>query len=264
MSVYTFTTDFGLCDHYAASLKGEILKLEAAATLIDVTHECSILQWMNAAFILANTLPHFPQGTVHIVAVNIFYTSKAKLICCNVRGQWLIMPDNGLIGILFADLMPEVFEVKLLNGENYFRDYLKIYARVAYALAQNKAATLDLQTISEFRLYNPHRPYATEKQLHGQVVHINHYGNAVTNITKDLFESEWKNRPYKIFDKSRENGSQILDAYISSKESQKIIFFNAHGFLEIAMHGGAASKLFNLKYGDNIVIQFSEIQNPIR
>ena len=62
----TLTTDFGVRDAYVAAMKGVMLSLEPALRLIDVSHEVTPHDVMEAAFLLRQVVPHYPTGTVHV------------------------------------------------------------------------------------------------------------------------------------------------------------------------------------------------------
>ncbi|PSQ73194.1 MAG: hypothetical protein BRD39_04745 [Bacteroidetes bacterium QH_9_64_21] len=66
----TITTDFGTEDAYVPSMKGTMLSICPEARLVDVTHEISPQDVMEAAFVLRSTRAHFPDETIHLVVVD--------------------------------------------------------------------------------------------------------------------------------------------------------------------------------------------------
>jgi len=68
--VITLTTDFGLSDHFAATMKGVILGICPAAEIVDISHEVGAFAVTEAAFLLAQAYCYFPRGTVHIVVID--------------------------------------------------------------------------------------------------------------------------------------------------------------------------------------------------
>ncbi|TEB40897.1 hypothetical protein D0809_28275, partial [Flavobacterium circumlabens] len=102
--------------------------------------------------------------------------------------------------------------------------------------------------------------------------YIDHFGNIVTNISKQQFLEVAKGRKYEIVMKPK-NIKTILPAYsaiatsekypIKTYEGEKLAIFNEAGFLEIAIFRsnpskvGSANSLLGLNYRDVITVQFS-------
>jgi len=70
MHIITLTSDWKEYDFYVASLKGKLLSICPEATLVDITHSIKPFNTAEAAFVLKNSYPHFPDNTIHIIAVN--------------------------------------------------------------------------------------------------------------------------------------------------------------------------------------------------
>ena len=68
--IITLTTDFGLSDHYAGAMKGVILSICPQAEIVDLSHEVGAYEVVEGAFLLAQTYPYFPSGTVHVVVID--------------------------------------------------------------------------------------------------------------------------------------------------------------------------------------------------
>ena len=66
----TFTTDFGLSDHFVGAMKGVVAGIAPAARVIDITHDVAPYNVTEAAFIIAEAWPYFPKGTIHVVVVD--------------------------------------------------------------------------------------------------------------------------------------------------------------------------------------------------
>ena len=80
MSIITITTDFGVKDYMLAAVKGSILKELPDACLVDVSHHISPFDLEEAAYIVKNVYPNFPQGTVHIIGVDALPNKHKKLL----------------------------------------------------------------------------------------------------------------------------------------------------------------------------------------
>jgi S-adenosylmethionine hydrolase len=93
----------------------------------------------------------------------------------------------------------------------------------------------------------------------GHILYIDSHGNAITNITRELFYSSAKGRPYSIFINSdRYRISEVSSAYADVKSGMPVAFFNSQELLEIAVSYGNASHLYRLDGAGRITIEFKE------
>ena len=88
MDIVTLTTDFGTSDYYAAMLKGEILLSAPKSRIIDITHNISRHDIMEAAFFVKGIYRHFPKTTLHLIAVNTYYAEHNQLILFEHEGYY--------------------------------------------------------------------------------------------------------------------------------------------------------------------------------
>jgi hypothetical protein len=98
---------------------------------------------------------------------------------------------------------------------------------------------------------------ATKKQITGQVIHVDNFGNAITNIPKEAFDVLCKDRVYTI-QFGREKFRRIQTQYNQVEEGDVCILFNSLGLLEVAIYKGNASELFGLAYDSVVSIIFEE------
>ncbi len=96
----TLTTDFGLSDGYVAAMKGVLLGINPAITLVDVTHEIAPQQIGDGAFVLHSVRPYFPDGTIHLVVVDPGVGTERAGVVVDMAGSYFVGPDNGLLSYL--------------------------------------------------------------------------------------------------------------------------------------------------------------------
>ena len=106
----TLTTDFGSDDAYVAQMKGQILSVCPEARLIDITHSIPAQDVFRAALVLAQSAPHFPAQTVHLVVVDPGVGTDRRMLAVEIETQLdgattlsrqrFVLPDNGLISPL--------------------------------------------------------------------------------------------------------------------------------------------------------------------
>src|SRR3990170_2540863 len=121
--VITLTTDFGLADHYVASLKGVILSINPLAVILDVTHEVRPQRIEEAAFLLGVTLPYLPPGAIHAAVVDPGVGTQRRALAISTPRALFVGPDNGVLSPALpeearpaAHLGPEARPVALPAG----------------------------------------------------------------------------------------------------------------------------------------------------
>src|ERR1035437_1941217 len=97
----TLITDFGLKDHFAGVMQGVIASIAPAARVINITHEVEPYAIPQARFLLAQSWPYFPKGTIHVVIVDPGVGSARRPILVQAHSHMFVGPDNGL----FSDLL---------------------------------------------------------------------------------------------------------------------------------------------------------------
>jgi S-adenosylmethionine hydrolase len=191
-NIITLLTDYGTRDSFVASIKGIILKTNPQAQIIDVTHEIAPQDIWEAAFTLKNVYNQFPKGTIHLAVVDPGVGSGRRPIIAVTESYYFIGPDNGLFSFIYREA--ERLRVHHITAAHYFttasgqtfhgRD---IFAPVAASLAKGVPSGYFGDEIADFIKLNVPTAKRTERTIDGHVVHIDRFGNLITNITaKDL------------------------------------------------------------------------------
>src|SRR6185436_10842535 len=114
MPIITLTTDLGTRDYYVGTVKGELLRAIPGAQIIDISHDIEPYNNIHGAFVLKNAYHHFPEGTIHIIGVNIFHDPESAPVIINHEGYFFVGQDNGLFGLVWDEVLPkEVFRIAL-------------------------------------------------------------------------------------------------------------------------------------------------------
>ena len=263
MSIITLTTDFGLRDAYVAAMKGVMLSIHSEARLVDVTHQITPQDVMEAAFVLRQTVPFFPPETVHLVVVDPGVGTERRPIALRHGRHTFVGPDNGLFSLLLDEEPPEALVT--LDREAYWRGGTlsttfhgrDLFAPVAAHLAAGRALE-EVGTLAE-SLQPLHwaLPIADDQGIRGWVVHVDHFGNAITNIPRPLFRSQQHDRPLKCF-----AGNAILHdvhpTYGAVPAGEPLLLFGSSGFLEIAVNAGNAADLLDIHKGTPVNVVFMD------
>ncbi|MGE5574600.1 MAG: S-adenosyl-l-methionine hydroxide adenosyltransferase family protein [Ignavibacteria bacterium] len=252
----TLTSDFGLKDPYVAEMKGVILTINPNAKIIDVVHDVAKFDIRMGAFILASAAPYFPKGTVHLAVIDPSVGTERKPILIQTKQAFFVGPDNAVL--MLAAQNQGIEHVYQLTNPNLMQPKVSntFHGRDIFAPA---AAHLDLGI-------KPHtfgaevgdaiKPrFATVKRkdnlLIGEVLHIDGFGNIITNITEKQAGAT-KTLNLK-FDKV---ALKIIFAktYAQSKPNRPVALIGSHGFLEIALNRASAAEKFGVKAGDPVEI----------
>jgi S-adenosyl-L-methionine hydrolase (adenosine-forming) len=185
MPLLTLLTDFGLTDYYVAAVKGTVLRLAPGAQLVDVSHQVPAGDVAAGAFLWAAAVPWFPAGTVHLAVVDPGVGSDRRILVADAAAGWLVAPDNGLL-TPFLDAASEVRAVTrtdlFLPGPGQTFHGRDRFAPVAAYLLRGEPAAALGPRIDDPRRLPAAPPRRGPDGLAGRVVHVDTFGNLVTDI----------------------------------------------------------------------------------
>lgn len=187
MALLTLLTDFGLEDYYVAAVKGTVLRLAPGTGLVDVSHQVPAGDIQHGAFLLAAAVPWFPEGTVHLAVVDPGVGSSRRILAAWTGSSWLVLPDNGLLTfLLLQDAVRSVRSVEktdlFLAGPGQTFHGRDRFAPVAAWLLRNESVEALGPEIGDPVRLPLEAPRREPGSLAGQVVHVDRYGNLVTDI----------------------------------------------------------------------------------
>ncbi len=256
MALITFMSDFGTVDHYVAAVKAAIVSEVPTQIITDISHDIQPFDISHAANVLRNVYKDFPEETVHIVAIDSM-REKSRALAIELDGHIFVGFDSGLFSLISEKKPSEI--VILENGQSTFpaKDVL---AKTALQLAKGKKLK-DVGTRVEgmTELY-ARQLKVTKREIAGNVVAVDHYGNLITNIKKEEFEKilalNGSGAQYAIrFGRERFENHH---AYFSDVESGDcFVLFNSVGQLQIGINKGNASELLGLSVDSPVLIEFT-------
>jgi len=256
--IITLTTDWNLYDYYVGSVKGRILSKCPEANIIDITHQIQTYKIQQAAFVLRNSYKNFPDGTIHIIAVNTNLKEGQSHLVIKTHNQYFISADNGIFSLIFKEKPQEVIQIKN-NHSNQPFSTLSVYADIASNLAKSKPLKELGTHVNNYEELVPLRPTIDENAISGSIIYIDSFQNAITNISKALFDKVQKNKKYEILIQSNKyKVNKISNSYQDVSDGELVVLFNSIDLLEIAINNGNASELLNLNINSSIRINFSD------
>lgn len=185
MPLLTLLTDFGTADYYVAAVKGTVLRLAPGSTLVDLSHQVPPGDVETAAFLLAAAAPSFPAGTVHLAVVDPGVGSARRILAVETPSAVLLAPDNGLLtpflGTALAVRSVERSGLFLPGPGQTFHGRDR-FAPVAAALLRGEPLAELGPEIGDPRRLDAPAPRRGPGRITGRVVHVDRYGNLVTDI----------------------------------------------------------------------------------
>jgi S-adenosyl-L-methionine hydrolase (adenosine-forming) len=250
--VITLTTDFGLRDWYVAAMRGVILGINPRVTIVDNTHLIPPGDITSGSFALDQMAQTFPSGSIHIAVVDPGVGSDRPALVAACDGHYFVGPGNGLLDSVLA--RSTRIKIHKLNDPAYQRHPVSstFHGRDLFAPA---AAHLSLGLqISEFGEALPlparSQPLGASQHLdRGKVVYIDHYGNAITDISAAQIAAH-----VSVLIQAAE-GTQtvpIVEFYSQAPPETATALVGSSGKLELAVNRGSAAKLLNLQIGTEV------------
>ena len=279
--VITLTTDFGLYDSFVGIMKGVLLNIVPDAQIVDITHNIEPQNITQAALILNAAYPWFPRKTVHLVIVDpgvggIFKTQKKnpgrapknktggsdvvirKAMVVQSKFQTFVGPDNG---VLTPVLHPDSRAYEITN-KKYFLDNVSntfhgrdVFAPCAGWLASGiQPSKVGPRVLKPVRQNFP-QPQLKGTTLHGEIIHIDHFGNLTTNIPAELIhETVISSDTIEVrIGKHRING--LVTGYYQIKPGQPGAIINSWNNLEIFFREDNAQKELKARIGQSITLK---------
>jgi len=261
MPVVTLLSDFGLKDPYVAEMKAVVLSLCPQARLVDISHEIEKFNVRMGAFVLASAASYFPKGTIHVAVVDPGVGTKRRALLVEARRAFFVGPDNGLL-MLAAEKMgiKHVYSITnrrfMLSRVSHTFHGRDIFAPVAAHLANGYKPSDFGSEISDYVVPRFVKPRLTKKALFGEVLHIDDFGNMVTNISRTEFEKTGIRKGAMLRLRLRDKEAiklRFCSTYGEVPVGKPLALIGSHDFLEISTNQGNASKKLGARAGDTVV-----------
>ena len=255
MGLVTLTTDFGTRDSYVAQLKGVLLSGCEELRVLDLTHEIAPQDRVEAAIFLRGAVPTFPPGSVHLAVVDPHVGSERRAVAVAIAGQFVVCPDNGLLTLL-ARAHP-IEEARELTNPALRREPVSatfhgrdVFAPAAAHLACGGAfGEIGPAAGGLVELALPEPRGEDGGTVTGEVIHIDRFGNAVTNIPRTgLPEGAAQLRV----------GGRRLPlrrTYADVASGEPLALIGSGDLVEVAVRDGDAAAALGIARGDRIELE---------
>ncbi|GAB4540044.1 MAG: SAM-dependent chlorinase/fluorinase [Thermodesulfovibrionia bacterium] len=259
--IITLTTDFGLKDPFVGIMKGVIIGINPDAYIIDITHNITRHNIFEASQTLLMSYRYFPRDTVHVVIVDPGVGSERRPILVIMDNCYFVGPDNGVFSPIYEEASGSLTVIHL-TSTHYFmpvrgstfhgRD---IFAPVAAWLSRGIDTSRLGEEITDYVKLPSIKATIEGKTIKGNIITIDIFGNAITNITRDDVEKLAENTPVeRLMVVFKGKAMNMVDYYAKAKETTLSCLFNSFGNLELFVFKGSASEMFDINIGDSVVL----------
>ena len=259
MPVITLLTDYGLKDSYVAEMKGVILGIAPDANIVDISHDVGNYNIDEGAFHIARSVPYFQKGTVHVGVVDPGVGSERKGIIIQAKGAWLVGPDNGLLApaaerlgierifdISRRDLLPQKIS-DVFDGRDTFGP--------TAALLLNRVPPENIGVkIPDYKKLQSYKPVVNGKNIEATIIHVDGFGNLVTNVTYELLKSLMVEDDFTVA--VTVGDSEYILPYVkifsAVPAGDLLLLVAGGGYLEFAVNQGNAAKQMGIGKGEHV------------
>lgn len=222
----TLTSDFGLQNHYVASVKGKILFQISDATIVDISHQILPYNLQQAAYIFKSAYTHFPPGTIHFVLNDLHANPENQLLYVFENGQHIFCADNGFLTLLFDDRPAQIFLLKDRVEPFNYLNVVEHFVQNALLILQGSKPNVESITVNNIVVKRPSFPFESNNTLEVQVLYIDQYGNIILNVTQSYFYEIAKGRKFRILFMRDEEINEISHHYNDVPVNEKLCLFN--------------------------------------
>jgi len=261
MKIMTFLTDFGFKNSYVSQMKAIALSL-TDAKLIDISHDITPHNIGEGAFVLKTAVPHFPTGTIHVAVVDPGVGTSRKGIFITTKNQILVGPDNGLLlpaarllgNYVVYEIQNPKYMSQLVSNTFHARD---IFTPVA-ANILNGVLFEDIgPIIHDYVDLDFGKPEITDKKATGKIIHIDSFGNIITNIeANDIRKYLDYGQKIMVFIGKKRHKIIFEKSYGYIKKGELLATIGSSNYLEISISQDNASSKLKVKPEDEIKIFF--------
>lgn len=249
----TLLTDFGTRDGYAAALRGVLASRAPQVLVEDASHEIDPGDIAAAGWTLSRYWRLYPPGTIHVVVVDPGVGGARRALAVRVDDRFLLAPDNGVLTRVLADA--GAFHCVSIEHPHNASEGISatfhgrdIFAPAAARLANDRTIeTLGPLVTDPVRLPLP-QPRSTAGRVTGEVVHVDRFGNLITNVPAGLVE------PVAVVHVGSVCVGAVRRTYGDVGEGEPLALIGSAGLLEVAVRSGSAAAVLGTGRGVEVEV----------
>jgi S-adenosyl-L-methionine hydrolase (adenosine-forming) len=250
LTLITFLSDFGTSDSYVGEVKGVLASLAPGIPVIDISHEIRPGDVRAAAHVLGRSWHRFPGGTVHLVVVDPGVGGTRAALAVESGGHRFVGPDNGVLTPAFYNATPSIVFLPEPDGAAATFHGRDLFAPAAAGLALGASLEQLGQPLGAepCRLVDP-VPWYQGKAVIGEVLHVDRFGNLVTNLTEDLVPG------YAVLEVEDFEIGPVRRTFADVPRGELLAYIGSGNTVEIAVRDGSATRRLGIGVGGRIRVR---------
>jgi len=259
-------SDFGNSDPYVGVMKGVALTIAPDLTFVDITHEIAPQDVLGGAIALGASYRYFPPDTIFVAVVDPGVGSDRHAVAARVGSRTFVGPDNGLLTLVLDEGEP-VQAVQLANPRFALPEVSRTFegrdrfAPAAAWLARGVELDDLGPPVTMLRRLQWPVPRQDASTLEGEVIHVDHFGNAMSNLTAVQIE-RWREGVEVEVLVGNLSTSGITGTYADVQPGSVCALIGSAGYLEVAVNRGSAARRFGLGRGTPVVLRKAAAAGP--
>jgi S-adenosylmethionine hydrolase len=260
--IITLLTDFGIEDEYVGVVKGTILSIHPQAVIVDLSHQVSPHQVIQAAYVLEASYRYFPAGTVHVIVVDPGVGTDRRIIALQKDKHVFLAPDNGVLSMILetgsieflTTVENDDFFLKPVSGTFHGRDiFAPVAAHLSIGLPLSRLGSeTSPNQLTRVEVVKP--DLSENGEITGGIIAVDHFGNLITNIHGEMIRNIMENQHNDRL--SIQVSGRLIpglsDAYETNEFGRPLALIGSRGYLEIAVCRGSARDVFRARTGDRV------------
>jgi len=254
--IITLTTDFNVKDHYVGAMKGAILSANPSALPVDISHSIRAGDIFQGAFVMKEACGVFPTGTVHLGVVDPGVGGPRRAIIVETERFLFVGPDNGLLSLASGgEGIKRIIEI---TNKKFFRAEVSatfhgrdIFGPVAGHLSRGVAPAEFGPETRDMDMISIPAPSFEEDGINGEVIHIDTYGNVITNIRAEFIASNLGTDKINLGIKGHVVEG-LYHTYASIGPNGLGVLTGSSGRVEVAACEADGAKILGVNVGDRV------------
>lgn len=256
--IVTLLTDFGTRDGYVGAMKGAILAACPKAEIVDISHDVPAHDIMAGALTLEAATPYFPPDTLHVVVVDPTVGTDRKILVGRFGRQVYLFPDNGIITLIAAAqpmeslnvaILPEVAPARPASMTFHGRD---LFAPLAGAILMGQDIRKLGPSPRAYTLLDIPQPVEDDDGIFGQIIHVDRFGNLVTNIPAAAMIGKWPDIDGVAATCDGRDAGKFAATYAFVEDQSPLVLMNSSGRVELAVNRGRACDVLSAGVGSPV------------
>ena len=257
--IVTLTTDFGLQDAYVGAMKGVIFCIAPHAKVVDISHEIPPQDIAAGGFVLGCAYRYFPAGSIHVAVVDPGVGSTRRGIVVEAGRYRFVGPDNGIFSPVYAaERVERIVEIRnpdlmrpAVSTTFHGRD---VFAPAAAHLCRGVPVEAFGPPVCDPVRLDMWNVQVGADGVQGSVVHIDRFGNCVTNLSRERIAAACGDGPIRV-EAGRRRFERLHATYADVPPGEALVLFGSQDTLEVSINGGRAAEVLGIRRGDAVRVR---------